>query len=1269
VPRTEEQSQRLAAIKAELERRSALAEKPEPVAPGLSPAGKNLRLQAINEELAKRGIAVAPTPPPPANPQERLFRYNTTLKAIKDNPSVPIPVISKNPNPFVANPSNFRPAWIAPPSYETSVGKDKEKPLEWTFSDVMADLFSENAMSRLPFLIGEMWDADRKTKQFENVQISNSTVGSRIPRWTVVPGQPMGVQTFYDVTPRTKQAARDALEADILEFEKRLNPTIPAQIADAVLELPKFMTDFVITGGLYRWGKKATKRAAIKIFGRAANRGVGKTATQLAGAGFGSFNRTGVQLPKVLVDATEQFTQKVEITEDGAFAFADPERNFGAQLVWSFADLYIENISEVSGPGMKKSGKWITGSIAKKYPILDRYTQRLAKAWMGNREGRTIVEFVKASSTKVGYDGILEELGEERIGDILRSATRMQTWEEAMPTMEGMLVEAGVFSVPGVVNLAHNTIFRPPPTSDPYVTKTDKDYTKEADAAIEAEFARKTTEPDGTPLVGELTIEQEGTPLVGDLTTGEKGTTEPSEASKVETPTKPLPEGESVSETTGMPTPAESVTTRAQWKKALNEATDIEKAEAIVDDAGRYNEDFRDELQKELDGSEGVTELLKLEDLSNEEFDALVNWIESKRIDFEEVTAEQLQEGMAEVKGSPALEAIKEKLGPVLDATVEEVSSEGVSPDPGAVEGEEVPVGEPDLEVIEGVSEELNEEEIASIVWVDLERDFAELTAGDKLRETFKSWGKAPWIQGVLTTLNKKLQLDSGRAIGKSYRAMIKMLGANYTFAMSLGKTGQAIGNAMKNMQARSAINYAKTRKIIRAQFEGIEGSLEPLTKEERKVLGMLVFGYNPITIRKKTGIVVTDRLTSRADVIVEEMKRVAAEADKVGLTSRYDAENTTAPRLSRKGRVLLDDMVNELATVPLDAATWAAKAAEEGLTFSGQEEAIEALRAVALKRAEGGVTYLDDLKKLGLDSSFFEFDVQGTLGQLQVDWVMIEAAREWGWKDGKFPKLEKLIDKISHEYDSSAGKFIRDALYAHFTKEGVPPLATKVARWVKGGHYWTKLVFSVNTIVRNMLDRYPKMAPNSLSTMLKASSEYPPFLNHWDQEARAIEQAYEDAGIVIGHGSLSEYTSEKTELVEERGPLAKLFKVLSSGFTTSEKGNQVQVAIAKKMQLEADIATILDAEGPQGGLAKIFKKFNKMANIFYASPKKRAYKRLAEDLTDKELSDIFSREGEVSDETMAKVLHHTVVDSTFPITLTTKPGWYDLHPSLRHGR
>ncbi len=316
---------------------------------------------------------------------------------------------------------------------------------------------------KIPF-IGSLYKFDRLADVFEAAR--NLTLPPDTKVWDVLsPEMHFVPSTRFIPKVQAQQRRKNDLaivEVWLIELEEKQarGISIGGRIAEGITELPAFMVEFLLTGPLFKTGSAAAKTAATKLLGRFAERGSSKLAIRVAAAGFGSLVRTSVNIPRILAGAAERMTEGIQVTDDGAIVFADADINPFRALARSFTDLYIENLSEITGPSLKKGALAIGTGIGKKFPVIQKFTQSLSEKWIANRVGRTLSDFLKASATKVGYDGILEEMGEERVGAILRAVTGLGSFNEIIPTWEDLLVEAGIFTVPAGVSLASTKIFR-----------------------------------------------------------------------------------------------------------------------------------------------------------------------------------------------------------------------------------------------------------------------------------------------------------------------------------------------------------------------------------------------------------------------------------------------------------------------------------------------------------------------------------------------------------------------------------------------------------------------------------------------------------------------------------------------------------------------------------------------------------------------------------------------------------------------------------------
>lgn len=240
------------------------------------------------------------------------------------------------------------------------------------------------------------------------------------------------------------------------------------KVGDTVAEIPGFATEFAATGGVYSAGKSVTEKVLQKLLGKVAEKGVGRAvagvATRAAGVGamtaanpvLVAENTTFRMLPSFRTTTDEQGNPvSVDYAEKG-----DP---FADALVKGFGDSAIEIMSERAGGPLSRGA----GSVLGRIPIPERLKaikNGIAAAWIKSQAGRDIQALSKAVASKTGWNGVIGEVLEERVGDVARLATGLESPNENVTgqlatgkfseALEQLAVEGLAFSVPGAASLA-----------------------------------------------------------------------------------------------------------------------------------------------------------------------------------------------------------------------------------------------------------------------------------------------------------------------------------------------------------------------------------------------------------------------------------------------------------------------------------------------------------------------------------------------------------------------------------------------------------------------------------------------------------------------------------------------------------------------------------------------------------------------------------------------------------------------------------------------
>ena len=294
----------------------------------------------------------------------------------------------------------------------------------------------------------------------------------------------------------TDQQKLELMQKDIAIVSEYLNrraelevrgTTITNDIVQGALELPDFIVTFALTGpgaSIVKEGvEKSTVKLITKVLGKeAAEKILQKKGIQLGGklmgASIDAAARTAQMIPDIMANAGDRYVDsgQYKLTDTGLELIQRPE-DFSRSIIKAAGDMYIENLTEISGKGLTAAGKKIGGAIGKvgeKLPgsqFAGRILSGLEKVYnkSGAKQG-AFTDFVQ-NNLKVG--SFVEELSEEELGTILRAATGVEDYgagEDAglgprmLAAIENMtdgrefLTTAGVLMVPAAARKAGSVI-------------------------------------------------------------------------------------------------------------------------------------------------------------------------------------------------------------------------------------------------------------------------------------------------------------------------------------------------------------------------------------------------------------------------------------------------------------------------------------------------------------------------------------------------------------------------------------------------------------------------------------------------------------------------------------------------------------------------------------------------------------------------------------------------------------------------------------------
>ena len=254
------------------------------------------------------------------------------------------------------------------------------------------------------------------------------------------------------------------------------------------LETLPFMAEFAIglltTGGgasfassIAKGGIKATAKEIGKTVAKeVAEEGLAKTIAK--GAGQTLYNATlnpatykfaGTRLPQQVYARMGdiQLSDSMYVTPEGQTVLKEAETKPATAFMKALALTNIETASEMSGEILVRPIMQGLGKIVAPKVLRQMASKTFPEKFVKLAEQATNMPFARAVDT-LGWNGVLEEIGEERIGDLLQFAFNLddkegysfeQLLDAVFPSSEQLGQEALAFAVTGAgMNAVHGTL-------------------------------------------------------------------------------------------------------------------------------------------------------------------------------------------------------------------------------------------------------------------------------------------------------------------------------------------------------------------------------------------------------------------------------------------------------------------------------------------------------------------------------------------------------------------------------------------------------------------------------------------------------------------------------------------------------------------------------------------------------------------------------------------------------------------------------------------
>lgn len=238
-------------------------------------------------------------------------------------------------------------------------------------------------------------------------------------------------------------------EEEVIRFlQDAARPQGAGYVFGSILsELPAFLIEVYATGGAYTAGKEGVEKLLGKAISESAEAGARRTALltlqKVGGPVVGAGLQTGAIPTRVGVETMRQMLPEMGLTEDDAgrldVVFGEAGPSFVEALPEGFVRTWIELVSERTGRAI---------SQIPPIPAMKGLQAKLLEKYAG-ATGKSLDQAAKKLAERAGWNGVFEEWGEERVGDVLRSLIVGDPWENVIPTTDQALGELAAFAVGG----------------------------------------------------------------------------------------------------------------------------------------------------------------------------------------------------------------------------------------------------------------------------------------------------------------------------------------------------------------------------------------------------------------------------------------------------------------------------------------------------------------------------------------------------------------------------------------------------------------------------------------------------------------------------------------------------------------------------------------------------------------------------------------------------------------------------------------------------
>lgn len=197
--------------------------------------------------------------------------------------------------------------------------------------------------------------------------------------------------------------------------------TFGAKAFDGLSYLPGWMIEFSLTGGLASLGSGTAKAAVLKTLQGYAKTAGGRAALTAAGWAGGAITRATLGLPhRVAEEIALRRVQAVRLGPDGEVSVPVASESWASSILKGWGSVVIEAGSESAGQEIFKPIGRLTAQTIKTNRFGSRLYDALRQKWLFRHpEAGAGKVFADRFFSRAGFDGLLEEFGEEELAIVL----------------------------------------------------------------------------------------------------------------------------------------------------------------------------------------------------------------------------------------------------------------------------------------------------------------------------------------------------------------------------------------------------------------------------------------------------------------------------------------------------------------------------------------------------------------------------------------------------------------------------------------------------------------------------------------------------------------------------------------------------------------------------------------------------------------------------------------------------------------------------------